>query len=144
MVIIDEVQMNMPHAFVTMRMAVWFGSLPTLVFVIMMNIVNMFVLMVHRRVGMRQGRFIALGPKDGCQGRKRNRQQAENPCRGFNADVRTELTGQKIENQPASMRQGKLGGKISGAIRLCRSARIPSMEWSRLHLALGYPSRPAT
>ena len=56
MMIIDEVEMNMPQPFVTMRMAVGFRSLPALVFVIMMKVVHMFVLMVHRQVGIRQGR----------------------------------------------------------------------------------------
>ena len=103
MVIINDISVDVAHRLMTMRMAVWFGSFPAFMVMIMMEVMDVFVLVGFLRVDVYQVRLVMLRPQPGSQGSKHQGAHTESQSCGFHAEVRSKLTRDQIENQPTGM-----------------------------------------
>ena len=102
--------MSVTDGRVAMRVQVRLGSLPPfmLMFVVFIVDVQMFVLIGGVRV-LQHNRIIGC-PNSERNGGCRNAQDTKNGERSFQANHQTGPTSQRIADQPAKMRHGKLGG----------------------------------
>lgn len=62
MVIVNDETVRVLKRFMTVRMAVGFGSFPTVVVMLVMEIVGMFVLVEYFRVGVKQNCLVTFRP----------------------------------------------------------------------------------
>ena len=115
--VVDDETMSVTHGPMPVRMTVRFGAGRGLVLVVLVGAVGVHVLMDQFGVGMRQDLGVVLRPE--LHGERREDQHAEAECerRDRHADVGAKQTGHRVENEPAGVRKGELGGKVRGTVR---------------------------
>ena len=103
--IIYDVGVRVPRRPMAMRVAMWFGPLPSLVDMIMMDIMGMFVFVEFLCVRVHQNPFVMLRPHGGGYSRGYQDAHRENQCSSLHAQASTQLTGYQVENQERAVQK---------------------------------------
>ena len=117
---IDDVAVLVFQGLVPVRMAVRLRSFPTLVRVLVVLVVDMQVLVIEGLVQVLQIGGIAGWPHHQGDRRCRKRHECQHHEGRRRVNGAAQPPGQGISKQPATVRQGKLGGKEGRPIALAR------------------------
>ena len=114
--VVDDEAVGVTHRAMPVRMTVRFGAGRGLVLVVLVPSVAVHVLMDHFCVGVRQDLGVEFWPDLHRKGGEEQDAEAEHERRGGHAEMRAEQAGYRVEDEPAGVRQGELGGKVRGTV----------------------------